>query len=364
MQARLGLAGDFHGYGMAAENFASQRAKARDVGMRRVLYIGGAARSGTTLLSEIVGAQPGVVNTGELSLFWRAADRDGHCACGEPLSSCELWGPALDTLRAVHGVRREDFGDLSRTRADLTHTSRLQRLLKLRTRPDAMTAAERRLVEATTALMDIVLSASNGLLLVDSSKTLGSLLFHQLCGPVDLRLVHLVRDPRAVVASTIRSRGVRRGNVEWLPPGGSVVTGVVRWLWANATMAACSRSIESQMRLDYESLMRDPETASRNVCRFAGIGFAAESVRDRRLTLSSTSHAAVGNPGRGGQTQALREDQRWRTELSPASLRVVTVSTWPLHAILRKREPPADREYATQGSSRDSTPGGRVPSGP
>lgn len=303
--------------------------------MRRVIYIGGAARSGSSLLGEILGAQPGVLNVGELSLFWWAADRGDRCACGEPIRSCQLWGTVLEKLRETHGVHPREYGQLARARAALAHTTRPQRLMKLRSQPEAMSADERRLVEATEALMDTALVERGASVVVDSSKTLAALLFHQLCQPVDLRFVHLVRDPRAVVASTVRSRGVTAGNAESLPPGGSAVTGVVRWSWMNLTAGVGARMVPRRVRFSYESLMADPESVVQGLCRFADVNFDSDTLEGRQLRLPTASHAAVGNPGRGGRIQELHEDDRWRHELPFATRQLVTVGTWPVRAVMQ-----------------------------
>jgi hypothetical protein len=304
--------------------------------MRRVIYIGGAARSGSTLLSEMLGSQPKVLSVGELSLFWRDAGRSGRCACGSAIQECEFWGVVLKNLLHSHDVQPGEYLRLAATRASLAGTKDLRRLLTIRKHPELMTTGERRLVEVTAGLMEGALAESHSEVLVDSSKTLPSLLFHELCGGgTDLHLLHLIRDPRSVVASTVRSRGVLPGNAESLPPGGSALTGMARWAWANAAFAVGTVTRPGRMLVSYEQLVRDPPNVIKTICRFTGIDFDERTISGDELRLPCASHAAVGNPNRGAVTRKLRDDDRWRAELPQATRALVSVASWPVSAALR-----------------------------
>src|SRR5262250_2359564 len=48
----------------------------------KVLYIAGAHRSGTTLLSDILGSYDGVTGTGELHELWAGLLSGRPCGCG------------------------------------------------------------------------------------------------------------------------------------------------------------------------------------------------------------------------------------------------------------------------------------------
>lgn len=302
--------------------------------MRRVVYIGGAARSGSTLFSEVLGAQRRVLSAGELSLFWRDAERGGRCACGASIPDCEFWGVVLDRIRASHDVQPDEYARLAATRAALGRTTRPHRLASLRAHPETMSVDERRLVDATTALMDCALRESDSSVLIDSSKTLPSMLFHELCGSVDLRLIHFIRDPRPVVASTVRSRGIVRGNSESLPPGGSALTGIARWSWANATISAGAKAAPRRMLVSYEAFLADPGRLVRTVCDFAGVDFDPQTITGNEVHLNRLSHAAVGNPRRGAKDPILKNDDRWRNELTPVLSRFIRAVTWPVQAAL------------------------------
>ncbi len=310
----------------------------RDPG--RVVFISGAARSGSTLLGEMLGAQPGVLNAGELSLFWRELHRGGHCACGCALSSCPVWGPAVDRVRHELDLSPADVELLARTRAGLARTSRPLRLLTLLRDPTRVgwSPEERMLVEATTALHEAALRQSGSSIVVDTSKTLSALLFTRLLG-VRPAVVHLVRDPRAVAASTLSSRGVHRGNIEGLPPGGGLITAVARWTAMNTVAGLASPSLASTaVRVHYEDLVAEPAPWLEGLCRAVGVPFSSSTIADRGLVLAEASHAAVGNPRRGGAagtTKVISEDVRWRRELNGAQAALVRAATAPAATWLR-----------------------------
>jgi len=75
----------------------------------QVLYIGGAARSGSTVLGRILASQEGVVWAGELVWLPRDLIEDRVCACGLRASKCPFWSEVRaclgwdeDALRLHH----------------------------------------------------------------------------------------------------------------------------------------------------------------------------------------------------------------------------------------------------------------------
>lgn len=298
----------------------------------RTIYVAGAARSGSTLLGEVLGAQPRVLNIGEISLFWRDADRKNLCACGEPIPNCPLWSVALEAVRASHGVDATRYAGLARTRARLARTTRPAEMHALRRASRAQWPQDvRELVDATTTLVSAAAESAGADVVVDTSKTLPGLLFVDLCG-AEYDILHLIRRPEAVASSTLRSQGVVRGNADSKPPGGSLATGVVRWIWSNA----CSRlapkvsSPSGYSRLHYEDFTHDPQGIIEELSGTLKVELDRGVVQNRHVSLPGVSHAAVGNPSRGAREVSVVEDERWRDELSPLQARVIGGVTAPV----------------------------------
>ncbi|MCP5113102.1 MAG: sulfotransferase, partial [bacterium] len=60
--------------------------------MKRILFIAGCWRSGSTLLGDLLGAVSGFCHVGELHHVWRRGlELNWLCGCGERFRSCPFW---------------------------------------------------------------------------------------------------------------------------------------------------------------------------------------------------------------------------------------------------------------------------------
>ena len=80
----------------------------------KVIAISGSGRSGSTLLSQLLSQDSSVFNLGQMRHLWRAFENDEPCTCGETLQSCAVYSRvmpaddmanALDALARVTGAR-------------------------------------------------------------------------------------------------------------------------------------------------------------------------------------------------------------------------------------------------------------------
>jgi hypothetical protein len=176
-------------------------------------------------------------------------------------------------------------------------------------------------------------------LVVDSSKhpSLAHCLRWQ--PDVDLRVLHLVRDPRAVAYSW--SRQVLRPDTDTQSymTRYSPATAAKQWNVQNAAFHLLARAGVPTMRLRYEDFTAEPELILHQIAGFAGLP-ARESYPF--LTADGTSwgahlgggHSVSGNPMRFTTGQVpISRDEKWRTHMSKAHRRAVTALTLPLLAL-------------------------------
>lgn len=299
----------------------------------RVAYIAGWMRSGTTLLGEMLGAQPNVFNAGEVSGIWIDASNNGVCACGEGLLQCPVWEPAFDRVMAECEVSRAELTQLGETTQRVLRTRNLPTLLSRAPQLDPETW---RMLMVTKRLLEIVMHNTGDDLLVDSSKLTPGIARYLLTND-EIRVVHISRDPRAVAASAQRTAMYEVGNRDFMPPGAGLTKTVLHWYGANASISALAMGQRLPwQRVTYEGLMRDPASVLSKLGEWLKIGTAADIVTERKVEIGK-SHAAVGNPGRlKGGVRELREDLRWKQELSPAGARAIAIATAPMSMALSK----------------------------
>lgn len=63
--------------------------------IKKVLYIAGYGRSGSSILSRLLGAHPDVVSLGEFGRLSASASATVTCSCGEATEHCEFWRAAV-----------------------------------------------------------------------------------------------------------------------------------------------------------------------------------------------------------------------------------------------------------------------------
>jgi hypothetical protein len=306
-----------------------------------VLYVGGLGRSGSTLIERVIGQVPGVCAVGELVHLWeRGVTEDERCGCGEPFSRCPFWQQVGKA--AFGGWDGIDVSRVGALRARVDRNRFIPALARRRLRPQT-----RRLLAEYTSYYARVYAAVAGVsgcdLVVDSSKH-ASLAFCLREAPdVDLRVLHLVRDSRAVAYSW--SRQVRRPDTDRpsYMTRYSPATAAMQWNIQNAAFGLLARTGVPVMRLRYEDFTAGPELALRRVAGFAGLpaqdsypfltaggGPSGAAPVSARL---DGGHSVSGNPMRFTTGPVpVRPDEQWRTRMPRAQQRAVTALTWPLMA--------------------------------
>ena len=304
----------------------------------RVIYISGMGRSGSTLLDRILGALPGVCTLGEVTDLCRVLGSDNLCACGSAYSRCDFWVAVGD--RAFGGWERADldrFAFLRRVVPRIRHVSWLAR----RQLTGERLALVNEYVEYFTRVYWAAAEVTGAQVIIDSSKfpTVGLCL--RWARTVDLRVVHLVRDPRGVAYSWTKQMpnpGTESGMLPRFPPR----TSALQWNLQNsiAGLLGSARRAEGEAahkvpfrRVYYEKLLANPRDGIRDLAGFAGLDLADAGLSflsDDYADLAVT-HNIGGNPMRffAGRLP-LRQDDTWRVAFPPRQRRLVSAICAPL----------------------------------
>jgi UDP-N-acetylglucosamine transferase subunit ALG13 len=296
----------------------------------RILYIAGWGRSGSTLLDRLLGQVEGVFSCGELRDIWqRGVVENRLCGCGEPFLDCPVWSKVGE--EAFGGWASVDVVEAQRLREKLDRPWSAPVILTSKATPggDGDVA---RYVDLLASLYGGIQRVTGASVIVDSSKIPTYALLLRQIPDVDLRILHLVRDPRGVVYSwqkqVVRADG--GGRDEMLRYG--VVSASARYVFYNLMTDSMRMLRRTPYRfLRYEEFIDQPLPALQGALRHAGLSAPTLGFLRGHEASMRANHTVDGNPMRlrSGPIE-LRVDDGWRTGMRPWQRRAVTAITAPL----------------------------------
>jgi hypothetical protein len=297
-----------------------------------VLYIGGCTRSGSTLVDRLLGQFPGIVSTGEFGLITtHGMTANRLCGCGKRFHECEFWSEVGQ--RAFGGWDTEDARELVSLHPRVTRQRHIPLLLWPSLSP-RFNLAVTRYRDLLGRLYGALAEVGGASVVVDSTKAPAYALVLRGAPDLQVRTLHLVRDSRGTAFSAGKVE-VMRDSVDALvykdrlPP--AQIT--LRWIGYHLLFDVLSAVDHKTLGYRYEDFVREPRAFMRRALGWLGV-----NAIDSDLSFAggggvdlAVNHSVAGNDMRfvNGHV-ALREDDKWRSALKPASRRLVTVMSWPL----------------------------------
>lgn len=317
----------------ASVGAAAPTDRARSNGKIPVLYVAGMPRSGSTLLDLMLGQFVDHCDVGELFYLWHSGvERNWRCACGEHFDQCPFWQEVGQ--KAYGGWSSMDVKEVRALQKRVDATGKLPLIISPSLSPRFRRDLDR-YISLLTPLYRAIADVSGSKVVVDSTKRPSLAYILARAPEIDLRMVHVLRDPRGVAYSW--------SQVVELPEGTSTKGRMNqrsarltarRWVTVNAMISALGRRGTPRAILRYEDLVRDPRTA---LNRIAALTADVTGIEDPLSFLQGNEFEQAGSHAvAGGRIRmrtgpiALALDEKWRREYSPAKARMVAALTWPL----------------------------------
>ncbi len=229
-----------------------------------IIYIMGSGRSGSTLLSSMLGSQRDIVCAGEvynyMNFFESAEARSRKCSCGEALLQCDYWQQIRDRLKQQKGTELLDLKDTDRHTFD----------------------------ENNHALLSAIRDVSGKPVIVDSSKRHYRLKLLLKSGLFRVTIVHLIRDARAYAYSSLVTA---RKNGE---SDTAYYKKILQWQKKNIGIKAIYGRHPRYVQMRYEDLVRNHEAELERVMRLCDLTLDTGRVFDPSV---NQSHEFSGNSG-------------------------------------------------------------------
>jgi hypothetical protein len=296
----------------------------------KVLFIGSADRSGSTILDMLLGQLPGFSSVGEMRRIWgRGLTRNELCGCGRPFRECDYWREVIG--QAFAGTDGVDAASVETLRRSVERLRYAPALVTSTGRRGEFGERVRRYAQLLRSVYLAAGTVSGARVIVDSSKSpVHGLILRST--DLDVRVIHLVRDSRSVAHSLQRSRS--RPEVHWdsawmtkKEPVGSAV----HWNQRNALMHLLARPRPNYLRLRYEDFASRPRATLTKVVTWLGEPLGDPGFLDEHAVDLRPGHTVSGNPVRfrSGPVE-IRPDDQWERKLAAGQRRTVVGLTWPL----------------------------------
>lgn len=310
----------------------------------KVLYIAGWGRSGSTLLDTLLGQIDGFLSTGELRYVWeRGVIGDWICGCQRSVKTCPLWSRVLDSVNANRDAEARKIVDWQRQATRFRHT----RGLLNRTSNDlGRDGALDSYITVMQQLFAAIREATGARVIVDSSKRPSDAAALTLVPNLQLYVVHLVRDPRAVAHSWRRRQpGIDRHGV---------VNSTISWAaWNLMSDGVRSKLPQRSMLVQYERFVDDPRRTLTQIVELLGEDPSQVPDPHEGIFDVTETHTVSGNPRRfrSGPIE-VRQDDEWRDRMGLGQKLGATLFALPLlhrygyPIIVRRAEPNEPRENA------------------
>jgi hypothetical protein len=294
----------------------------------KVLYIAGMTRSGTTLLSNLLNELPSFVAVGEVRTYWKAMREPRLCGCGATVADCTFWTDVAEWIERHGGPLPVDR---ARSLLDEHVRSLPLQLARLARASESDYSPAKEYAQLLQRLYEGIGAVGGAEVVVDSSKGPHDAYTISKFTDLDVFVVHLVRDPRAVAYSV--SRRVKAPD----RPGGYLVQQQapevgVRWMARNALseVLLARRLGPRYMRLRYEDLVDAPAQTIERISAMCTGRKLPLPLSDNVISLGP-NHSVAGNPKRhnSGPTR-IRSDDEWTKRMARGPMLGATISTVPL----------------------------------
>jgi hypothetical protein len=295
----------------------------------QIVYIASNGRSGSTVLDLLLGAHASFWTLGEFFVLpWEIRSNTKPCGCGVPVTECKFWGPIIEKHRQVllngtiHRFRESYWSDHMVHFAELPFLS--SRSAKHRTaRLSDLEQYGRDNEQLFHSVLDGARAVKGGQVcwLVDSSKSSYRLLWLQESKRFDIRVIHLVKDPRAFSFSVCKKTA---GFVRAKQLGKAVM----RWNVENLVFERLFQahfSPDQVFRLRYEDLATDPQAALQHISGWLNVPYD-DALSER---FRNENHGIAGNPSRFDKA-GIRLDEEWRRGFMDGTKRLLWAASFPM----------------------------------
>lgn len=287
--------------------------------MLKVLYISSSSFSGSTLLSFLLNTHKSITTVGEME-GWEYDEAPFYCSCGEPLEQCPFYQSIQQTFQnkkipfvfshfgtAYRFSKNDRINRLLTEKLPFIQSPALERARDqlIRTIPP-FRAKMIQFDRANQEFITAALQYSHADVFVDATKNPYRLRHLQHVNGIQLYIIHLIRDLRGTIHSSMKNRG-------W-----DIDLATRIWIREQASILQVLKEFQPTLQIYYEDICDKVDTTLAKISEF--VGLPAEHFAGDFKTVE---HHVLGNTMRLEGSSKVRKSERWINELTNNDLNTI-----------------------------------------
>ncbi|NJB70287.1 hypothetical protein GGR42_000749 [Saonia flava] len=230
----------------------------------KVLYFAGSGRSGSTILNIILGNHPHIFGGGELQNMGQVYNANKICSCQSPLIHCEFWSSVVNDWSSK--IEEDNITSGFKKWSEVEGVFSIKSWVKMYFGIGKKDAQFKEYLKSTSEFLRSVQQHSKKKVLVDISKNPLRAWALEENPDIDLRMVHLVRDGRAVTWSLKRTaERQNRKRPTW--------RAAMFWALINRMTNLVRSKVEHRTLVRYEDFIENPGLVLNQIGEMAEIDF-------------------------------------------------------------------------------------------
>lgn len=277
-----------------------------------LIYITSPSFSGSTLLATLLSAHRDISSVSEMSGLIPEVELETYkCGCGELMCSCPFWQELNEKMNQIDSPFSLDnfqtkfiFGSNRFTQVLMCRSLKNNFLNSCRDSCLSCFPGYRnklmRIRQRNLAFIQSALEISGKTIFLDATKDPIRMKYLSKIPELDLRILHLTRDPRANANSYKKNKKI------------SIQKGAFYWQRIHRDILRICRSLPSipKIHCRYEDLCSNPEEEMQRILEAFGFN------GDKSLFDYGSPRHIIGNRMRLSEKFEIKHDESWREEIS------------------------------------------------
>lgn len=270
-----------------------------------LIYIVGAGRSGSTVLSTILGNSDYIFNTGELEKLTRLGWLDKQvCSCGHEVNGCDFW----DIVQQNWDYDPREYEALKKR-----FENSLFLLNPFKRKDDPCL---KKYLDMSLDLLKVISEVSGKPIILDSSKSVVRGYLFQKYLSLKVSCIHLIRDGHSLAYSLSRQDHHQRPVF------------YVAWFWIFRNLAA--KYFLNSFSVRYEDFCNNPRKTLEGISKFTDVDLGSVQEKIIKEQSFEPGHTVGGNRLRTSEKISLQYHDEWRHKLSVQKRYMFTVLSFPV----------------------------------